>query len=236
MKKQRDDDLKVSGAGGVPAGEVAAGPMESDEQEIDGEAVLVKIYDHKDIHRYMDDAESTTLSLKLNDMIEVVGIYVAPVEHTIPPTSTNFSGYDVFSGFEGLDGTDITSKLPALHCVVLRRLGSTYPMYPTLRPGELRNPFLQNLASGARGMSAAHAHAELQRVGSSVADSLGGDLLTANYVTLSIISRVLSRDRGAVVGPLHLNICGVSPTDPRLAALGAVLRNIVPRLVEVLFV
>ena len=233
LKKHRDD-LKLPDTEGVPVDtDIAACRMETDGAagaEIDTEAVLIKIYDHKDIHRYMDDEDSVTLSLKLNDMIEVVGIYTAPVVH-LAPVGTEFPGYDVFSGFEGLDGAELTSKLPTLHCILLRRLGSTFPICATLRSGEVHNPFLHN-AMSSPGSTNACAE-ELQRVGKAVADALGGDVLSANYVALSIISRVLSRDRGVVVGPLHLNICAVSPMDPRVEALSAVLRNIVPRLVEV---
>ena len=63
---------------------------------------------------------------------------------------------------------------------------------------------------------------------------LNGNILAAEYITMCLLSRVTSAQRGSTLpGYFGLNVYGFEEDDVRITALQNTLRNIVPRCVTV---
>jgi Mini-chromosome maintenance replisome factor len=79
---------------------------------------LAKIYDYDDGF------------LKLNDMIEIIGVYTVDPYLSVP--SLAVEEYPGFDGFDDAIAASMTlppsSVAPRVHCILLRRLGSSFPL------------------------------------------------------------------------------------------------------------
>lgn len=197
---------------------------------------IVKLYD-------IDPSEGTS-PIRLNDMIEVVGVYsrenmgsfLAPLA---AKPDNELIGGDPFGALEDFEGgMNRLKDVPVIHCVVFKKLCSAYPLFVPINDHNGRMaveyninvPLLQGRGTSDSSFDFASARSfVLERL----TGALGGDALAAEYVMLSLISHVISRNADAAVGNLHLNLTDVSPNDPRIDALRREISNIVPRLISV---
>ena len=214
---------------------------------------IVKFYEFKQSFSSTEDSDSDVLvsTLKLNDMIEIIGIYAArgSVDCCSLGEQVDLSDsqvFDVFTGFEDLDPAVQFVNYPIVHCINYRRLCSAFPLLVPVyvavsdinAPSPLGyalnmagNPFI-TVSKPITNFEFNFKEA-LSMIYQRLTHALAGDYLSAEFIAMSIISRVISRHHGSVVGPLSLNICGVLPDDPRISALIETLENIVPRLTTV---
>jgi len=155
------------------------------------------------------------------------------------------------------------SVAPRLHCIVFRRLGASFPLLVSVSmPVTMTMTMTASSSSrgsaepllvaaspwAASAVSAAAAATRSEGAAGAgggpavygwvvrrVARALGGDALAAEYVALALLSRIRSREQheSLLLGVLSLSLSGLLPGDPRLAALRAVVADVVPRCVAI---
>jgi hypothetical protein len=198
---------------------------------------VVKLYD-------IDLSEGKS-PIRLNDMIEVVGIYSREnMASFAPPLSSETTNAvfetDPLGALDDFEGLSRLKNIPVIHCVVFKKLCSAYPLLISVHEKNglslnavEHNPCLPSL----QGRSVSDSTLDFSTARSFVLErlvrALGGDVLAAEYIALSLISHAVSRNAEAAIGSLHLNLIDVAPNDPRVEALQRELSNIVPRLVSV---
>jgi hypothetical protein len=200
---------------------------------------VVKLYDI-DI-----DASEGKSPIRLNDMIEVVGIYsrenmASFAQPFSSESNSEMFNADPFGALEDFEGMNRLRNIPVIHCVVFKKLCSAYPLLvPVHENNVLAKQRVEYNASLPlwQGRSVADSTLDFPTARSFVLErlvgALGGDALAAEFVALSITSHIVSRNAEAAVGSLHLNLIDIAPNDPRIEALKQELSNIVPRLVSV---
>lgn len=211
-----------------------------------GVECLIKLYDFRQAGTIGEEDEDSP-SLKLNDMIEVIGVFTA-YEEPVDEATENRGGCNVmtmgmicgdpFSGFENCN--NVRAKLinvHTIHCLVYKKLCSAYPLYFSLGVGKdalalcsRGNIFAKTSTVNPSIVHSTCYDALVQRIST----ALGGDDVSATYLALSIISGVTGRAPGDVaLGSLTVNIYGVEPTDPRIQLIFNALKEILPRVVKV---
>ena len=211
---------------------------------------LVKLYDFRQGGSAGGDCDDSSPTVRLNDMIEVVGVlttYAAPLpdadQASFDPNAMAMSMItgDPFFGFESATSTPTKLvNVHTVHCLVYKKLCSAYPLYiaPSSRSsdgGYARsihgNVFSDTNRPGALSLSHTDCYESLvRRLGS----ALGGDTLSAAYVALSVISSVTGRAPGDVaLGSMTVNLNGVLPEDHRMEKVVEVLKDVIPRVMQV---
>ena len=195
-------------------------------------------------------------SFRLNDMIELVGVYsldysVSPVAAVATDDNDDGDGtLSAFAGFELMgDLLPPTSIAPRLHCLTFRRIGSSFPLLQEVRAGGwMCIPLGGGVYAGGgdgpeRGMDL-HQLCVLQPAAMQAARAallqaltrtLLGDAVAAEYVLLALLSRVITRTESVIVGclPLVLSGFGAAGGSSLVAALRDVVGMAVPRSVVV---
>lgn len=125
----------------------------------------------------------------------------------------------------------MTSSLPIIHCLVYRLLGPSFPLYSEVSSVGV----LTSIEDASRGQRMV-----LERL----TDSLFGDHVSAQYITLALLSKSYKPNRGAGVGHIQLegdedalgvlpvNLFNLQQGDIRIGRLLTTLREIVPRLIH----
>jgi hypothetical protein len=213
-----------------------------------GSNCLVKMYDFRSSVGSGDDEDGSSSVVKLNDMVEIIGIYnayIGPASAAQDDMMAMISG-DPFFGFDGSESTPgKLANVPTVHCIVFRKLCSAYPLYRTVHQtsgssGYELLPYgnaFSDIKSGNNALpsSALPLNMCYDSVVRLFSEALGGDTVSASYLALAIVSGVSSRPHSpdeAVLGSLTLNIYGVQPGDPRVASLAAALRKVLPRVMQ----
>ncbi|GAQ93090.1 hypothetical protein KFL_012920010 [Klebsormidium nitens] len=182
---------------------------------------LVKVY---------DDADA---GLKLNDVAEFVGILTFDPQLAAAGSVGRGEPASGMPG-EGAAGDSLDeelppslrlspSKVPRLQCIYLHKL-------PTLVPGL---PPPASLAHAAAAQELAQSASALRACAVSLLTvALGGDTLAAQYLLLTLLSKVTGRAEPMAVGKLALNLVGCPAASPPGASpLASVLRSALPALV-----
>lgn len=210
---------------------------------------LVKLYDFRNEASCGDGEDASSPVVRLNDMIEIIGVLSTYQE---PHSSTDeaqdqtamsiamISG-DPFCGFENSD--NVLPKLvntPTVHGIIFRKLCSAYPVFRSIKSssgaGGYNICLLGNVFSDSDSRALPFSYAECyESLVGRLSRALGGDIVSASYLALSVISGVTGTGPGDVaLGSLTLNIHGMQPDDKRIAKVVSVLREFLPRVVQVI--
>lgn len=181
-------------------------------------------------------------SIKLNDMIEVVGIlsFEAAMDEddTTNETGLSTAGCSMIEVSSGTGG-------PRIHGITYRKLCSSFPL---LKPIVVTGGLSQNLfANIKRDESIFLNNANLEHAAITIGSrsreirraiinrltkALHGDKLMAEYVLLVLISKVYSRSDGVMLGALTLNIYGRQTHDNVIAAVYEAIGLLMARCVR----
>jgi hypothetical protein len=164
-----------------------------------GPAALVKIYgDHEDC-------------LKLNDLIEVIGIF------SLTPSLAFEEFNDMFeSKEEALVHSPPSSLVPRIHCLTYRKLNFYNPLLP-----------LSSVKISEALISLRSQVPQLREcLIDTIASSVFNDRLAANYILANLLSRVYARSGLFAVGNFPLNV--ISSENDVSTQLTAVIRSLVP--------
>ena len=217
-------------------------------REVGSTDCLVKLYDFRNDSGSGEGEDASSPVVRLNDMIEIIGIlttYQAPqcvsdeTQNQTAMSMAMISG-DPFFGFENSDS--ILPKLvntPTVHGVIFRKLCSAYPLLRSPKPisdsGGYGVCLRGNVFGDSENLSMSFSHAQCyESLVGQLCCALGGDVVSASYLALSVISGVTGSAPGDVaLGTLTLNIHGMQADDKRIGDLVAVLQDFVPRVVQV---
>ncbi|WCJ20040.1 Mini-chromosome maintenance complex-binding protein [Euphorbia peplus] len=167
--------------------------------DIDPFSCLVKIYD------------SPQSELKLNEIIEFVGVLTFDSEDTVEKNE-----HDVFSN-ENCDEMLVNlppKKVPRLHCIILQKLAVHDFLHssPIIEPKphlvkEMRESLLRNLTA-----------------------ILGNDTLASEFVLLHLLSKVHARADNVAVGKLSLNLICLNQESVSIfgTQLGIAIKDLLP--------
>lgn len=148
---------------------------------------FVKVYDSGNIH------------LKLNDIVEVIGIIDFSEK-----SSTNFEARSVQGeGEQTLSSFHLPARIaPEIHALVIRKLNHINPLL-------LSSPLTSVLESRS---SVDFCQGMRRQLHSLLSQCLFGDDLAANYLLCCLLSRVYSRKDVMALGSFPVGISGLSPT------------------------
>ncbi len=175
-----------------------------------GTAVLAKVYDNY-----------SRLAIKVNSVVEVIGVLQAPIR--------NANTEEEQATLDGVFVEEVIARNPAvprLHAVRVRVL-----------QGWECNPALSSAVS-QRGLPGVRS--DLSVVLQSMRDlllkffasALQGDMLAAEYVLMTLVSRPASRTAaGAVLGKLSLNL--ILPTESDARNIAGALKALCPSVVHI---
>lgn len=148
--------------------------------------------------------------IKLGDTIEVVGLISQTSNESCPSQFENFEEY-------------IPNQTTAyrLHAITFRVLNTSFPLYKSpLNEDKLLDQLTESVVDIRR---------ELITFISSVLDD---DVITSEYILLSIIARVYLRPEHQLLGSFPLQITGFrDKSDRRYQELNKLLENIIPRVI-----
>lgn len=178
-----------------------------------GPACLVHLYDQES-------------SFKVNDMVEFIGILSA--DPSVAVISDHRSGPNSSNSMDPCPGDLVTpeeeaahhpppSLVPRLHCLTYRRLTHSNPCIPDDIKGESSLQLMGQFA-GIRG--------ELLSLLTQVAY---GDVLTAEYILLHLVSSVYNWSGIMPVGKFALNISGCPTSQSFPQELHKVVEQLVPK-------
>lgn len=195
---------------------------------------LTKMYDCDDDH------------FRLNDMIEVVGVYSLDYSVVAGLPDENSIEYllDPTLGLEQADDTlPPTSVAPRLHCISFRRIGSSFPLLQ-----EIESQKIWGTIPCGRGVYACVASSESHSASQMPKDLIQlarlnlltfltslmyGDSVAAEYLLLALLSRVVGRTESVILGCFPLVISGFNKSDEKVRSLKYLLSHVVPRCVRI---
>eukprot|EP01036_Dinobryon_divergens_P025343 gene25343-33877_t len=208
---------------------------------------LVKFYD---IH---DDE-----SFRINDMVEIIGIYSQPAMISDPDNMTNNSHFvsnsemledEVFESV-GLSRHPAPENCPRIHCLVFRKLGSTFPLLfqPQMHGSDVSysmvasyttDPAISPTYSGVATEMLTDTSKRLllqtrEKIITLLTEVCQGDALCANYLLLAILSGAISSSTDGYI-VLRMVTGAEITTEKRkkmVDSLGYVLSNLLPRCVQ----
>eukprot|EP01102_Stenamoeba_stenopodia_P013168 TRINITY_DN4234_c0_g1_i1.p1 TRINITY_DN4234_c0_g1~~TRINITY_DN4234_c0_g1_i1.p1 ORF type:complete len:742 (-),score=143.21 TRINITY_DN4234_c0_g1_i1:942-3167(-) len=167
-------------------------------------ACIVKTYD-------ISDEEKPESSVKLNDIIEFVGVLSA--EPSIDRSSEQEDSYGMdFGDFDERRGREPPATLvPRLHAISMKKIHFNNPLFAShldyLKPNSPEfERFCGEIMPNADSLRG-HAIEYL-------ASALGGDKLAAEYLFLCLLSRVHNRQGPIPIGKMVLNIVGCPASVP----------------------
>ncbi|KAK1661867.1 hypothetical protein QYE76_050026 [Lolium multiflorum] len=198
-KKPKEDGIQISSnSAEMPATE-AVPEMNGNDHHIPGSSFscLVKIYD-------MPESQ-----VKLNDVAEFIGVYTFDPELAAPNDNSDDIMFDLI---EDVTAQLPPSKVPRLHCLLLRKLSSQD--FLAKQPVEP----LPSLLKGIR-----------QSLLSHLTQLLGNDDLAAQCLLLHLLSRLRTRVDVVTVGRLSLNFTGFNRESASI--FGNQLNTLIQRLV-----
>ncbi|XP_047061589.1 mini-chromosome maintenance complex-binding protein-like [Lolium rigidum] len=198
-KKPKEDGIQISSnSAEMPATE-AVPEMNGNDHHIPGSSFscLVKIYD-------MPESQ-----VKLNDVAEFIGVYTFDPELAAPKDNSDDIMFDLI---EDVTAQLPPSKVPRLHCLLLRKLSSQD--FLAKQPVEP----LPSLLKGIR-----------QSLLSHLTQLLGNDDLAAQCLLLHLLSRLRTRVDVVTVGRLSLNFTGFNRESASI--FGNQLNTLIQRLV-----
>jgi len=187
------------------------------------------------------DSDTIEKGFRLNDMIEIIGIFSLESYDDSLPVSSEQSEYEqLYFGDSFTSNLPPCSVAPRVHCITFRRLGSSFPLLIEMpKAGEQDDSARYIVASKAVGpftigqpsidLSIEKINIAREKVIAIIEKAIGGDRLLATYVMLAILSRVYARPENLVLGSLALNIIGFEYQDKRINMLKDALSLIVPR-------
>lgn len=196
--------------------------------------------------------EDSGSGFRLNDVIEVVGVYTLDYATTSSSAQeAGLLGFDFAADF--LDTLPPASIAPRLHCIAFRRIGSSFPLLGqvTVAGGEQVWATVPRDGGGIyaakpvpHGVSFPPGTPPLvlppARLAAARADLLSlltailSNATAAEYVLLALVSRVATRtDSEIILGYLPLVVSGFNPGSSRVRALLDLIPRVVPRLVAV---
>ena len=210
------------------------------------------MYDFRNPARSSATDDDTSLTIKLNDMIEVIGVLNSyqdlnsksqiSGDHSAAEIPT-ISG-DPFFGFEQADATPQKLKnVPTVHCIIFRKLCSAYPLLRSVGRSPDGGSMVHEIMPHGNSFIGADSDNTLpplthvdchNAVVKLFSDALDGDETSAAYLSLALVSSVTNRERGEVaLGSMPLNIHGIHPDDRRINKLVSAIQRVVPRVVQV---
>lgn len=179
----------------------------------DGLACLVKMYHNMG-------------ELKLNEMVEFVGVYsIDPALATFTMGETTTTDEEMVSWpsagqnqQETAAHNPPTSVVPRIHCLFHRVLPYVNPLLPAIKESEVYTDFVSSLKSDIVSI-----RSEILQL---LTKLLHGDVVAAEFLLLSLISRVYGRCGALAIGKLPINLFKCSKEDARRVA------GVVERMVE----
>ncbi len=176
-------------------------------------------------------------SIKLNDMIEIVGIlsFEVAIEED---DHANESGHSMIESSGGSGGLRI-------HGITYRKLCSSFPLLKPIAVTGGQSPnlfahikrdesiFLSNINSEHTALINSSRSMEVRSaIINRLTKALNGDKLMAEYVLLVLISKVYSRSDGVTLGALTLNMYGQQVNDNVIVAVREVIGSLMARCVQ----
>jgi hypothetical protein len=139
-----------------------------------------------------------------------------------------------------------SSVAPRVNVLACRRLGSSYPLLIQVNQLSITNQDNQaeySIISKSDGVFCNNiiipefSFDDYIRIRKNIlllfSNALNGDEFTSEYVLLSILSRIHTRQDSTVLGYLPINIAGLIADDSRMLALQEVIKSIVPRCLDI---
>ena len=179
-------------------------------------------------------------SIKLNDMIEIVGILSLDVAIEDGDAANELGQHRVDS--------PAATVGPRVHCITYRKLCSSFPLlkqisatggmplqcqYPVANLRRDESVFLTNVNSDYTSLMGSARSIEIrQAILNRLTKALDGDKLSAEYVLLVLLSKVYSRSDGVMLGALTLNLYGDNVNDKITASLYEVTSLLMARCVH----
>ena len=189
-------------------------------------------------------------SIRLNDMLEIVGVYSTNDGSVAFADQSQDPGSDIFS----MEPSDLMPSLvppaslaPRVHCLTFRRIGSLFPLLAEISPPAISGGvagacvavipqrgglFALNSACSLGSTEIASLLGKSTAMRGLIIDSISsilGDTLASEYLFLSLLSKVYARPNDLTLGYLPLNILGFGKGDPRIARLHRFLSGLLPR-------